>query len=138
MMAVHEVAKHYGVADAFETVPTAARAVLQPNNQYVMRVAHASVIGKRDWTANRVEALLDDPERVPAIEAAGTGQQGSFTACGTTKVRPVLGEEFLLNDARTGERYCSERLWTVGAPEAGAGLLDPTTRSSGRWSQRRG
>ncbi len=28
MMAVHEVAKHYGVADAFETVPTAARAVL--------------------------------------------------------------------------------------------------------------
>lgn len=101
-----------------DTVPTADRAVRQ-HPPHVMRVAHASVTGKRDRSGNRVKALLDDPGRAHAIDAAGTWDgdpwsgevvpgaahfyggpvnSGPFAACGTTQVRAVLGDEFKPTD----------------------------------------
>lgn len=97
-----------------DTTPTAARAVRKPK-PHVMRVAHATVTGKRDQMGHRVKALLDNPGIVHAIDAAGTSDgdpwngevvpgavhfygggfnSGPFAACGRTKVRAVLGDEF--------------------------------------------
>lgn len=102
-----------------DTLPTAGRAARQPK-PHVMRVAHASITGKRDPSGFRVKALLDDPGRVHAIDAAGTwdgdpwsgavvpgavhffggpSNSGPFAACGMTKVRAVLGDEFKPADA---------------------------------------
>lgn len=109
-----------------DAVPTAACAARQPK-PHVMRVAHASVTGKRDRSGTRVKALLDDPGRVHAIDAAGTWDgdpwrgevvpgavhffggpvnSGPFAACGTTNVRAVLGDEF--EPADPGDKTAAE------------------------------
>jgi hypothetical protein len=97
-----------------DTTPTAARAVRQ-RKPHVMRVAHAKITGKRDQSGHRFKTLLDNPGIVHAIDAAGTWDgdpwsgevvpgavhfyggpinSGPYAACGTTKVRAVLGDEF--------------------------------------------
>jgi hypothetical protein len=101
-----------------DAAPTASRAVRQPK-PHVMRVAHSAVTGKRDASGYKVKALLDDPRVVHALDAAGTWDgdpwsgevvrgsvhffggtrdSGPYAACGTVRVRAVLGDEFVPAD----------------------------------------
>lgn len=90
-------------------------------------MAHARVTGQRNQAGYRVKALLDNPGLVHAIDAAGTWDgdpwsgevvpgavhfyggsigSGPRAACGTTRVRAVLGDEFVPEDEAMAKGQC--------------------------------
>lgn len=110
-----------------DTRPTASRDVRQPK-PHVMRVAHSKVTSGRDAHGLAEKRLLTNPDRVHAIDAAGTrdgdpwsgeivpgavhfydgaSNTGPPAACGWVKVRAVLGEEFVPADGPAKSGQCS-------------------------------
>jgi hypothetical protein len=100
---------------ATDAAPVPAWPLHEPPPQ-VMRVAHAKITGKRGEAGIACKALLDDPGLVHAIDPVGTWDgdpwngrvepgavhfysgpvgSGPYAACGTAKVRAVLGDEFV-------------------------------------------
>lgn len=109
--------------------PTTASRNGRQIKPHVMRIAHSKVTSGRDAYGLAEKRLLANPERVHAIDAAGTrdgdpwsgeivpgavhfydggSNTGPPAACGWVKVRAVLGDEFVPSDEPAQSGQCSQ------------------------------